>query len=192
MHFTEHSQSIEDDNRHVFESYREIVYKLSEQCQCLSISKRFLESPFIQLEKWRRDAHEKLDQLAEEKRREIQEKISQYQSEFNRKRHEQKQKLELVLKRFNDLSRQSQLTHKDIKYLEDKLLETKTFLSSIEKHSIKLSTSTFLVTIRTNFFDPSPCTSPLPQSSRKSRPESKELPHKHRFEKKRSLSASLL
>lgn len=187
MHFTEHSQSIEDDHRHLLNSYREVFSRLSEQCQCLSISKRIMENPLIHLEKWRRDAHEKLEQLADEKRREIEEKISQYQIEFNRKRHEQKQKLEILLKRLNDLSRQSQLTHKDIKYLEEKLLETKTFFSSIEKHSIKLSTSSFLVGIRTNFFESSPTSSPLPQSSRKSRPE-----NKHRLDKKRSLSASLL
>lgn len=180
MHFTEHSQLIEN-----VKSYQEILSELNERCKHLSISKRIVENPLIQLEKWRRDAHEKLDQLAEAKRREIQEKIHQYQMEFHRKRHEQKQKIEILSKRLNDLSRQSQMTNKDIKYLEEKLLEMKTFFSSIEKHFLKLSTNTFLVQIRTNLFDASPCTSPIP---RKSRSETKE----HRFEKKRSLSASLL
>lgn len=180
MHFTEHSQLIEN-----VKSYEEILSELNERCKHLSISKRIVENPFLQLEKWRRDAHEKLDQIAEIKHREIQEKIHQYQMEFPRKRHEQKQKIEILAKRLTDLSRQNQLSNKDIKYLEEKILELKTFFSSIEKHFIKLSTNTFLVQIRTNLFDISPSTSPI---ARKSRLENKE----HRFDKKRSLSASLL
>jgi seryl-tRNA synthetase len=150
------------------------------------------ELPFIQLEKWRRDAHQKLDQLAEQKRQEIQEKISEYQIEFTKKTNEQKQKIELLIKRLNDLSRQTQIANKEIKFLEEKLAETKIFFSSVEKHSIKLSTSDFTVNIRTTFFDRQTSASPIPTQPRKSRPETKES-DKHRFDhKKRSLSVSLL
>jgi seryl-tRNA synthetase len=117
-----------------------------------SISPRILELPFLQLEKWRKDAHQKLDQLAEQKRQEIQQKISEYQIQFTKKTNEQKQKIEILIKHLNDLSRQTQIANKDIKYLEEKIIETKNFFQSIEKHSIKVSTYCFSVNIRTNFF----------------------------------------
>jgi hypothetical protein len=72
------------------------------------------------LEKWHRDAHQKLDQFAEDKRQEIQEKISEYQVEFTKRTNEQKQKIEILIKRLNNLSRQTQIASKEIKSLEEK------------------------------------------------------------------------
>ena len=104
-----------------------------------------LESPFIQLEQWRTDAHRKLDELAEQKREEIQRKISEYRTIFNENINEQKHKIKIVRKQLNDLFRQTHVTNKDIKYLESKINETKTFLQSIEKHSIQVSAYEFLL-----------------------------------------------
>jgi chromosome segregation ATPase len=192
IHLTEHTQYVESQSRRFLSSYEQILNEFSNKLKSLSISSRIFELPFLQLEKWRRDAHHKLDQLAEQKRQEIQAKISEYQVEFTKRINEQKQKIEILIKRLNDLSRQTQIANKEIKSLEEKIMETKTFFSSIEKHSIKLSTSVFVVNIRTNFFDCPISTSSLPTQSRKARPELKES-DKHRFNhKKRSLSASLL
>lgn len=196
MHLTEHAQFVENQSRTFVNSHEKILSDLSKKFQTLKISSRILENPFIQLEKWRKDAHKKLDELAEEKRQEIQKKISTYQIEFTKKTNEQRQKIEILIKHLNDLTRQTQIANKDIKYLEEKIFDFKYFLQSIDKHSIKLSTSSFSVEIQTNFFDSRPTkNSPSIFSLRKSRPESKEpVSHgpKKRFDIKRSLSVSLL
>jgi len=198
MHLTEHTQYVENQARTFLYSYEKILNDLYNRLKSVSISSHILDIPFIQLEKWRQDAHKKLDQLAEEKRQEIEQKISEYQIEFTKKSNEQKQKIEILIKHLNNLSRQTQIANKDIKYLEEKVLETKTFFQSIDKHSIKVSTYSFSVNIRTNFFDSRtiPSTSPINIQSRNSRPKLKELVtngNKQHFHKnKRSLSVSLL
>ncbi|CAF0736903.1 unnamed protein product [Adineta steineri] len=205
-HLTEHAQLLENQTRTFLHSHETILNDLHNKFECLSISSRILEEPFIQLEKWRLDAHEKLDQLAIQKRQEIQIKISEYRTIFNKKTNEQKQKIELLKKRLNDLSRQAQLASKDIKYLQDKMNETQQFLQSIEKHSIRISAYDFFVNIRTHFFDTqsskitqptSPVVAQPIHSTRNSRQEIKELNvsnngSKQRFDKKRSSSVSLL
>lgn len=177
---------------------------MSNKLDSLSISSRVLEYPFIQLEKWRTDAHKKLDELAEQKRLEIEKTISEYRMIFAEKNNEQKRKIELLKKQLNSLSRQTQVVNKDIKYLDNKIEEAKLFLQLIEKHSIRVSTYAFFVNIRTNLFDSQPSRitqslSPKPvlstNSIRNPRPEFKELVshrNKQRIDKKRSLSVSLL
>ncbi|CAF4770070.1 unnamed protein product, partial [Rotaria sp. Silwood2] len=201
MHLTEHTQLVESQTRTFLYSHEKILNDLNNKFESLSISSRILEYPFIQLEKWRTDAHQKLDQLAEQKRQEIQRKISEYRIIFTEKTNEQKQKIELLKKQLNNLSRQTHVANKEIKYLEDKINETKIFLHSIEKHSIKVSTYAFFVNIRTNFFDLqtsriAQLASPIiSQSTRKTRFDLKEFMNngnKQRLDKKRSLSVSLL
>jgi seryl-tRNA synthetase len=204
MHLTEHTQLVENQSRTFFYSHERTLNDLNNKLQCLSISPRILESPFIQLEKWRTDAHYKLDQLAEQKRQEIETKISEYRIIFTKKTNEQKQKIELIRKRLNDLSRQTHVANKEMKYLEEKIDETKQFLQSIEKHSIKIATYDFFVNIRTQFFDLqpsrtvqplSPVAVPSSNSTRNARRELREPVSngpKQRFDKKRSLSVSLL
>ncbi|CAF3461108.1 unnamed protein product [Rotaria sp. Silwood1] len=203
-HFTEHSQFIDSQTRTFLYSHEKILNDLYNKFEFLSISSRILEYPFIQLEKWRTDAHQKLDQLAEQKRQEIQQKISEYRIIFTEKTNEQKQKIELLKKQLNNLSQQTHVANKEIKYLEDKINETKIFLHSIEKHSIKVSTYAFFVNIRTNFFDlqtsrinqsSSPIVTSSTQSTRNTRSELKEFMNngnKQHLDKKRSLSVSLL
>ncbi|CAF1211098.1 unnamed protein product [Rotaria sordida] len=204
IHLTEHTQLVENQTRTFLYSHEKFLNDLYNKFESLSISSRILEYPFIQLEKWRTDAHEKLDQLAEQKRREIQKKIAEYQIIFIEKTNEQKQKIDLLKKQLNNLSRQTYITNKEIKYLDDKINETKIFLNSIEKHSIKISTYAFFVNIRTNFFDlqtskiiqsPSSIITQSTQSTRNTRSELKEFvnnANKQRLDKKRSLSVSLL
>jgi hypothetical protein len=200
IHLTEHTQYIENESRTFYYSHEKVLNDLYNKLKSLSISSCILEIPFIQLEKWRRDAHQKLDRIAEQKHQEIQQKITEYQIEFTKKTNEQKQKIEILIKHLNDLSRQTQITTKNIKYLEEKIIETKTFLQSITKHSIKVSTYSFSVNIQTNFFDSqtlrtTPSSSPNIIQSRKTRPESKEFVSngtKQRFDKKRSSSVCLL
>lgn len=170
------------------------------------MSPRIFEIPFLQLEKWRKEAHIKLDQLAEQKRQEIQCRIAEYQTVLLKRTTEQKQRLDSIRKRFNDVSRQQQSNHRELKSLEEKLDQTREFLHSIEKHSIKVSAYDFFVNIRTHFFDsqatrtvqtlPPPVPPPVPPSPspsiRSSRPESKDPKMKTRPEKKRSLSVCLL
>jgi seryl-tRNA synthetase len=192
MHLTEHTQLVENQSRTFFYSHERTLNDLNNKLQCLSISPRILESPFIQLEKWRTEAHQKLDQLAEQKRQEIETKISEYRIIFTKKSNEQKQKIEILKKRIKDFSRQTHLANKDIQYLEDKINETTTFLQSIEKHSIKVSAYAFFVDIRTNFFDSRTVQSPtIVQPMRNTRSEVKEFVskgNKQRLDKKRSLS----
>ncbi|CAF1620874.1 unnamed protein product [Rotaria magnacalcarata] len=206
MHLTEHTQYVESQTRTCLYSHEKVLNDLYNELESVSVSSRISEYPFIQLEKWRTDAHKKLDQLAEEKRQEIKRKISEYQIIFTEKTNEQKQKIELLKKQLNDLTRKTHVITKDIKHIEDKIKETKSFLQSIEKHSIKISTYAFFVNIRTMFFDSqtskmvqSP--SPLPtviqtaQSKRNTRSELKEFlnnTNKKCLDKKRSLSVSLL
>ena len=192
MHLTEHTQLVENQTRTFLYSHEKILNDFYNKLQTLPISPRISESPFLQLEQWRTDAHQKLDQLAEQKRQEIQTKISEYRITFTKKTNEQKQKIEILKKRLNELSRQTNIANKDIKYLEDKIDTIKIFLQTIEKHSIKISGHDFFVNIRTNFFDPQPSrviqpASPIIMQSRKSRPE-----YKQPLDKKRSLSVSLL
>ncbi|CAF3082309.1 unnamed protein product [Rotaria socialis] len=206
MHLTEHTQYVENQTRTCLYSHEKVLNDLYNELESVSISSRISEYPFIQLEKWRIDAHKKLDQLAEEKRQEIKRKISEYQIIFIEKTNEEKQKIELFKKQLNDLTRRTHVINKDIKHIEDKIKETQSFLQSIEKHSIKISTYAFFVNIRTMFFDSqtskmvqSP--SPLPtviqtaQSKRNTRSELKEFvnnTNKKCLDKKRSLSVSLL
>lgn len=188
-HLTEHTQLVENQSRSSLQSHEKLLIDLLSKLKSLTVSPRVSESPFVQLEKWRRDAHQKLDQLAEEKRQEIQQHITDYQKEFLRQTNEQKQKLNSLKKRLIDLTRQTQIASKDLKNLDEKLLETKNFILSTEKHSIKLSICTFSVQIRMNLFDSSAA------SPRRARPETREPPPrltKPRVDKKRSLSASLL
>lgn len=200
IHLTEHTQYAESQSRIFLNSHEKILHDLSKKFQSVKISSRILENPFIQLEKWRKDAHKKLDELAEQKRQEIHEKISDYQIQFTKKTNEQKQKIEILIKHLNDLSQQTHIANKDIKYLEEKIFEMKYLLQSIDKHSIKLSIDLFSVNIRTNFFDSqssrnSPIISPPVIQARKTRPEFKESVSngtKKRFDIKRSLSVSLL
>jgi seryl-tRNA synthetase len=201
MHLTEHTQLVERQTRTYFYSHEKVLNDLSNKFQSLSISSRISESPFIQLEKWRIDAHRKLDQLAEQKRQEIQMRISEYRTIFTKKANEQKQNIEILKKRMNDLSRQTHMANKDMKYFEDKINQIQYFLQSIEKHSIKVSACEFFVNIRTQFFGTQssriiqPTTSPITVQMRNARPELKELVsngNKQRFDKKRSLSVSLL
>jgi len=201
MHLTEHTQLVERQTRTFLYSHEKILNDLYNKFQSLSISSRISETPFIQLEKWRIDAHRKLDQLAEQKRQEIQMRISEYRTIFTKKVNEQKQNIEMLKKRMNDLSRQTHMANKDMKYFEDKINQTQYFLQSIEKHSIKVSACEFFVNIRTQFFDTQssriiqPTTSPITVQMRNARPELKELVsngNKQRLDKKRSLSVSLL
>lgn len=203
-HLTEHTQFLNNEPRTFLSSHEDILNDLLSKCQSVSISTRVLDYPFIELEKWRIDAHRKLDQLAERKRHEIQKKISEYRNIFTEKINEQKQKLELLKNQLADLSQKTYVTNKEIKYLENKVNETKLFLQSIEKHSIKISTYAFFVNIRPNFFDSHDSktlaltTSKIIQSTKPTRNTSTILKeciktkNKQYLDKKRSLSICLL
>ncbi|CAF1359785.1 unnamed protein product [Adineta ricciae] len=196
-HLTEHTQLVESQSQTFFESNGTILNDFSKKLSTLSISPRVLELPFLQLEKWRHDAHEKLDELAEQKRQEIHIKIAEYRAILTKQVSEQKHQLDKLKRYLNDLSRQTNLATKDMKSFENQLNETRQFLTNVEKHSIQLSTEGFSVHIQTHYFETN-ISQPIQRtdSIRSARSEKKESPVsnglKRRFIKKRSLSVCLL
>ncbi|UJR29175.1 hypothetical protein I4U23_010389 [Adineta vaga] len=182
-HFTEHTQFVENQM---------ILNEFDQKLSTLSISSRILENPFVELEKWRLNAHKKLDQLAEEKRQEIQIKIAEYRTIFTKQICEQRSQIEILQQRFNDFSRQIHLSTKDLNDLENQIISTRQFFHNIDKHSIKLnSPGEFSVQIQTDFFDLQPS---LGRHSRSERKESPPIRNeiKRRSIKKRSASVCVL
>ena len=138
-HLTEHTQIVERQTR--VSANEELLNTLEAKLRSLSIPSRISETPKIQLEKWRVEAHRKLDQLAEQKRQELQTKIDDYRTMLAKRTREHRQMIDWI-------RRQPDRSQGD-----EQIEQIKQFLRSVDQHSIQISSYDFFVNIRVQLLE---------------------------------------
>jgi hypothetical protein len=158
MHFVQHVQLIEEKTRAELNSLADKFNELSSRFEQMIISPDILEKPFIELEKWRVKAHEKIDQIVEDKRREIDGKIEEYRIIFAEKNNEQLQKINASKKIMAELIQDADASRKQMDDLQTSIDEAEKYLQSLLTHGINVINSSPIcyVDIDTQFFDYQP------------------------------------
>ncbi|CAF4006498.1 unnamed protein product, partial [Adineta steineri] len=110
--------------------------ELSSRFNDLSISSDFLEQPFSQLEQWRIDAHNKIDEIIEKKRQEINDKIDEYKKLFTINNTEQLEKINVNKKLIAELIQDTDASHQQISDFQTSIDNTEKYLNSLTTHKI--------------------------------------------------------
>jgi hypothetical protein len=103
IHLAQHAELIEETTRTELHSLADKFNELSFRFNGLVISSHILEQPFTALEKWRLDSHDKIDQMAENKRQEINIKIEEYRSMFAIENNKQIEEINVIKKMILEL-----------------------------------------------------------------------------------------
>jgi len=160
IHLAQHSQLIEENTRIELHSLADKFNELSSKFNDLAISSVFLEHPFAELEKWRLDAHEKIDQMAQDKQQEINDKIDEYKELFAINNDEQLKMINRSKKMIAELIQDTDASSQQIADLQTSINITEKYLNSLNTHKISAITRSplWFVDIYTQFF----CFEPTP------------------------------
>lgn len=196
-HLTEHAQTLEDPTPSKVELFEEKLIELRSQLDLFKMPTKFIENPYVELEKWRHESRIKLNKLAEDKRKEIESKQAEFQSALFEKIRREKEKVESTRKIVRDAVRQNKLKSRESKLVEKNIESIEHFLRAAERSSIKVVSSEFVVEIRTSFFDENPSSSKASSSgagrlARLDFRSNEKDRNRSRTDKKRSSSLSLI
>ncbi|CAF0715229.1 unnamed protein product [Adineta steineri] len=136
IHLIEHTQMIEENVRSELNTLADKFNELSSRFNDLSISSDFLEQPFSQLEQWRLDAHNKIDEIIEKKRQEINDKIDEYKKLFIISNLEQLEKINANKKLIAELIQDTDASHQQISDFQTSIDNTEKYLNSLTTHKI--------------------------------------------------------
>ncbi|CAF0744466.1 unnamed protein product [Adineta steineri] len=161
IHLIEHTQLIEENVRSELNTLADKFNELSSKFNDLSISSDFLEQPFSQLEQWRRDAHNKIDEIIEKKRQEINDKIDEYKKLFTISNLEQLEKINASKKLIAELIQDTDASHQQISDLQTCIDNTENYLNSLTTHKINTISHPLIwpVDIHTQHFQAQPISS---------------------------------
>lgn len=131
-HLMQHAQLIEEKTRAELHSLADQLNELSSRFNHLSISDDILQKPLDQLEKWRVEAHEKIDQIAENKRRELNGELEKCRKDFSTKNEEQLLKLNASKKVIAELIQEADASATQIEELQESINETEKYLNALD------------------------------------------------------------
>ncbi|CAF0729330.1 unnamed protein product [Adineta steineri] len=154
IHLIEHTQMIEENVRSELNTLADKFNELSSRFNDLSISSELLEQPFSQLEQWRLDAHNKIDEIIEKKRQEINDKIDEYKKLFTISNLEQLEKINVSKKLIAELIQDTDASHQQISDLQTSIDNAENYLNSFTTHKIYTINHplVWLVDIYTDYF----------------------------------------
>jgi hypothetical protein len=155
VHLMQHAQLIEDKTQSELHSLADKFNELSSRFNHLSISDDILKKPLIQLEKWRTEAHKKIDQIAENKRRELNDELERYRKDFFTKNEEQLVNMNNSKKMIAELIQENDASAKQIADLQKSIEEAEKYLNSLDTLVITViaQSANWSVDICTNFYD---------------------------------------
>jgi hypothetical protein len=155
MHLMQHAQLIEDKTRTELHSLADKLNELLSRFDHFSISDDILKKPLSQLEKWRAEAHEKIDQIVEDKRREISDELDKYRKGLLTKNEEQLVKINVSKKMIAELIQEGDASTKQMADLQSSINEAEKYLKALNVPVIDIiaQPSDWPVNIYTNFFD---------------------------------------
>ncbi|CAF4918637.1 unnamed protein product, partial [Rotaria sp. Silwood1] len=156
IHLIQHAQLMEDMTRGKLNSLADKFNELSLRFDNISISDNILKIPFVQLEKWRAEAHEKIDQIVEQKRQELNDELDKYRKVFLTKNEEQLIKMNNSKRIIAELIQESDASANQITDLQTSIDETENYLNSLMTHEINVIATTpiWRVDIESQLFEP--------------------------------------
>ncbi|CAF2959325.1 unnamed protein product [Rotaria sp. Silwood2] len=138
IHLIQHAQLMEDTIRTKLNALADKFNELSLRFDDISMSDNILKKPFVQLEKLRAEAHEKIDQIVENKRQELNNELDKYRKVFLAKNEEQLIKMNNSKKIITELIQESDASANQIADLQTSINETEKYLSSFITHEINV------------------------------------------------------
>jgi len=155
IHLLQHAQLIEEKTRTELNLLADKFNELSSRFDHTPISSDILKKPFDQLEKWRVEAHKKIDQIVENKRDEINDKIEEYRIVFATKNDEQIKKINANKKVIVELIQEADASRKQMDDLQAVINEAEKYLETLTTHKINVINPSPIcyVNIDTQFFD---------------------------------------
>ena len=155
IHLVQHAQLIEDITRASLNSLADKFNELSSKFDHISISDNILKKPFVQLEQWRKEAHEKIDRIVEETCQKLNSEIDKYRNIFLKKTEEQLKEMSTSKRMIAPLMQESDASAKQIADLQASIDKAEQYLNSVIKHEINVIDKTLIwfVDIDTNFLD---------------------------------------
>jgi DNA repair exonuclease SbcCD ATPase subunit len=146
---------IEEKTRTELHSLADKLNELLSKFNDLSISDDILQKPLDQLEKWRAKAHEKIDQIAENKRRELHDELDRCRKVFFTKNEEQLEKLNASKKMLAELIQEADASSTQLADLQESIDEAQKYLNTLNAPviNVRVQSSNWLVDICTNFFN---------------------------------------
>lgn len=154
-HLLKHAQLVEEmiqsELNLLGDKFNELTLAFDDIC----ISKNILNKPFNDLEKWRMEAHKKIDQMFENKSCEINNKIEEYRKIMKTKNDEQMKKINASKKLVTELIREGDASRKQMEEFQTLINETENYLKSFTTHNINVINSSPIccLSIDTQFFD---------------------------------------
>jgi hypothetical protein len=154
VHLMQHAQLIEEKTRAELHSLADKLNEVSSRFKHLSITDDILQKPFDQLEKWRVEAHEKIDQIVENKRRELNDELDKYRKLFCTKNAEQLMKLDASKKVLAELIQEADASATQIADLQGSIDDTEKYLNALNPPVINVivRSSNWSVNVYTQFF----------------------------------------
>jgi hypothetical protein len=130
VHLIQHAQLIEDKTRSELHSLADKFNELSLRFNHVSISDDMLKKPLIQLEKWRTEAHEKIDQITENKRRALNDELGKCREDFLKKNEEQLVKMNNSKTMIAEFIQENDASIKQIADLRESIDEAEKYLNT--------------------------------------------------------------
>ena len=154
-HFIQHAQVIQEKTRTDLHSFADKLNELSSRFNELSISDDILQKPLDEIEKWRVEAREKIDEIAENKRRKLNDVFHKYRRISLIKNDEQLVKLGSAKKVLAELIQEADASATQISDLQTSINEAQKYLNALNTPVINViaRSSNLSVDICTNFFD---------------------------------------
>jgi hypothetical protein len=154
----QHAQLIEEKTRTELHSLADKLNELLSRFNDLSISDDILQKPLDQLEEWRAEAHEKIDQIVENKRRELNDELNRCRKVFFTKNEEQLEKLNASKKMLAELIQEADASSTQLADLQESIGEAQKYLNTLNTPVINVidQSSNWSVNICTNFSDVKP------------------------------------
>ncbi|CAF0867526.1 unnamed protein product [Rotaria sp. Silwood1] len=156
IHLIQHAQLTEDMKQAKLNSLADKFNELSLRFDNISISDNILKIPFVQLEKWRTEALEKIDQIVEQKHQELNDELDKYRKVFFTKNEEQLIKMNNSKRIIAELIQESDASANQITDLQTSIDETENYLNSLMTHEINVIATTpiWRVDIESQLFEP--------------------------------------
>lgn len=133
-----HAQLVEEKIQSELHALADKLNGILSKFNELSISDDILEKPLEQLEQWRADAHQQVDQIVEMKRQEMIEKFRSYREIFQDKNEKKLSKLNSCKKVLTELIEEAYASSSQIKDLQQAIDESEKYLTNVKRPIINV------------------------------------------------------
>jgi hypothetical protein len=140
VHLMQHAQLIEDKTQSELHKLADKFNELSSRFDHLSISDDILKEPLIQLEKWRTEAHAKIDQIVENKHQELIDELGKCRKSFLTQNEEQLSKMKTSKKMIAEFIQENDASTKQLADLQESINETEKYLNALNTPIINIIT----------------------------------------------------